>query len=137
MKRGRILESLVIKSVEEKMKLTITTTGLILSPTLPFFGASPDGLTDDMVIEVKCPSSNKSMKAYVNTKGEITDKCNAQVQLQMHMSGRKKALFCVANPKFETNNFVNIVTVLYDRRFVEKLVGDASNFWEKNVWPLL
>jgi hypothetical protein len=71
--------------VEELLKLgKLEKAGLFLSPDLPVFGASPDGIIGcDAVVESKCPSSEKARKTYISDSGEITSNYNAQVQLQM------------------------------------------------------
>ena len=55
MKRGKDLEKKVLKVVKKKLKLQVEDCGVQLSPEYPEFGASPDGLTEDKVIEIKCP----------------------------------------------------------------------------------
>lgn len=63
-KRGKILESDVIKVVSEIKKLKIKQSGLYLNKYWPMLGASPDGLTNDSVIEIKCPYKDKTMRTY-------------------------------------------------------------------------
>lgn len=135
MKRGRDLESKVVRHVEETRRLSISNIGLVLQPSLPFFGASPDGMTRDMVVEVKCPSSVTSMETYIKPNGDIGEKFRAQMQLQMHMTGKKTALFCVAHPEFEKNKDVRIVTVSYDEVYIKNVLQAALQFWETAVWP--
>lgn len=56
-------------------------------------GASPDGITADgqAIIEGKCPSSDKTLKKYVNRDGSVPAKHIAHVQMLMHMSDKKLA----------------------------------------------
>lgn len=61
------------------------------------------------------------MKAYVKC-GKITEKCNAQLQLQMYLTNRKKCFFCVADPEFEVNGQVKILAVNYDEGYVSSLI---------------
>ena len=58
MQRGRSLEESVIFIMEKTLGLKIQQNGIILSPL--YLGASLDGFTEDRVIEVKCPSSEKN-----------------------------------------------------------------------------
>ena len=136
MKRGRDLEELVIKQVEQERNLVISKTGLMISPTIPFFGASPDRLTKNYVIEVKCPLKENTVKNYLTRDGKLGEKCYAQIQLQMHLAQKRNALFCVASPSFERNKRVKIVHVEYDEEYLENVMDTALMFWEKFVWPI-
>uniref|UniRef100_A0A8D8X848 YqaJ viral recombinase domain-containing protein n=1 Tax=Cacopsylla melanoneura TaxID=428564 RepID=A0A8D8X848_9HEMI len=55
MERGIRLEKDVLKEVERKLRTKINRSGLILIPENPIFGASPDGISENAVFEVKCP----------------------------------------------------------------------------------
>lgn len=65
MERGRRLEKLVIAEIEKKLKLKIENSGLLLIPSLPILGASPDGVGCDFILEIKCPSSEKTVENYL------------------------------------------------------------------------
>lgn len=39
--------------------------GLLLDSSLPQYGASPDGLLDEYIIEIKCPTTEKTFKTYL------------------------------------------------------------------------
>ena len=53
MERGRALEPQVLDVVEERLGVLVRRSGLVLSPTYPVFGASPDGLAPDgSVVEI-------------------------------------------------------------------------------------
>lgn len=87
-------------------------------PCWPIFGASPDSISEDYVIEIKCPKSVKTRANYVNGSGIVQPKYNAQIQLQMLLCGRKKGLFCVASPSFESDGKVDVIEVDYDDVFI-------------------
>lgn len=98
MRRGRNLEKVVIKEVENQINKQLTESGFILSSDFPIFGASPDAMGDDFVVEVKCPKYEKTLAHYISN-GNITAKCKAQIHLQMLATKTKKGLFCVADPE--------------------------------------
>jgi putative phage-type endonuclease len=54
-------------------------------------GASPDGLTPDSILEIKCPKANTFFKLVATN--EIKDQYLYQMQMQMMATGRKKAYF--------------------------------------------
>lgn len=133
-KRGKLLEGQVIKKIMADMKVTINACGLFL--ITPFIGASPDGLSDDFTIEIKCPMKIKSVDNYVKN-GSIQEKFKAQVQIQMHATGVKKALFCVADPMFEVNEKYTSYWLYYDGLYADSLLKDAECFWEKYIFEKL
>lgn len=102
----------------------------------PIIAASPDGIMKDAIIEIKCPMKAKAKDNYIKN-GIITDKCKAQVQLQMYATGFKKCYFCVADSKFEETNKIDIILVTYDDAYVNNLLQKLSIFWKTNVFPIL
>lgn len=136
MKRGRNLEGLVLDKIKSTLKIEINDCGLFLFPSVPIFGASPDGIGDDFIVEIKCPSSEKTMRNYLSN-GKISNKCRGQLNLQMLATGKKKGLFCVADPDFEKNSEIKHMWVDYDEKFATEMITNAKQFWIKNVYPLL
>ena len=57
MARGKFLEDKVITVEEKHLSKPIQKCSLILMSVHPMLGASPDGIGDDFVVEVKCPST--------------------------------------------------------------------------------
>ena len=53
-------EPVAIELYERRQCTKVHEFGLIKHPTVPFFGASPDGITDQgIMLEIKCPYSRK------------------------------------------------------------------------------
>lgn len=133
MERGRDLEKSVLQEVQKKIQKKIDSSGLVLMQQYPVLGASPDGRGDDFVVEVKCPSKDKTVKNYLSD-GQITPKYQAQIQLQMFATGTKKGLFCVADPEFEKNKKCTLVWIDYDKRYLDAALKNVLNFWKRNVF---
>ena len=87
MKRGRTLEKDVLRSVEKKTKQRFQTSELLLSKDRPIFGASPDGINESCLLEIKCPFSGKARSTYIDLYGSVKEIFLAQMQLQKHFSG--------------------------------------------------
>lgn len=136
MKRGRRLESSVIKTVQNILKKRVKPCGLFLSPQYPMIAASPDGICKDAVIEVKCPTSESTKTNYIRN-GNISEKYRAQIQLQMFVTNMRKGYFCVAHPDFENSKKVYVIVVDYDNEYVSNLVINVASFWKANIFPLL
>lgn len=109
----------------------------MLSEKYPIFGASPDGIGADFVVEIKCPSSGKTFKNYIFDENNISPKCRAQINLQMFLLEKSYGLFCVADPLFEDNSKIHIINVSYDEEFLIPLMDNALLFWKQNIFPLL
>ncbi|XP_063372595.1 uncharacterized protein LOC134660737 [Cydia amplana] len=75
MKRGKILEKRVLNKLRTDINKEIEECGFLIIDGI--FGASPDGIGDDFVVEIKCPISDKTKKNYIKN-GQISSwaKCN-------------------------------------------------------------
>ncbi|KAL4709610.1 hypothetical protein ACJJTC_007341 [Scirpophaga incertulas] len=102
----------------------------------PMIAATPDGMTSDAVIEVKCPTSETTKCKYLNN-GIVAEKYKAQVQLQMYVTNMKKGYFCVAHPDFEKTKKVDITILHSDNEYIRTLLTKVSSFWKQNIYPLL
>lgn len=137
MERGKTLEKEVLKCLEKKVGANFKYIGLQLNPKYPIFGASPDALYDDYCVEVKCPTSEKSISFYLTKDKRISAKYNAQVQLQMFLLNKTKCLFCIADPDFENNSKLQYIWVDYDEKHTEFLLDSAEQFWKENIFKHL
>lgn len=52
---GRKYETVALEQLSTLKNIKIMKCGLYIDETHPFLGATSDGITDDMVVEVKCP----------------------------------------------------------------------------------
>lgn len=128
MKRGRKLEKLVIAEIEKELKLKIEKSGILLIPSLPMLGASPYGIGSDFILEIKCPSSEKTVENYL-PKGQLNEKCKGQINLQMLAAKKKRGLFGVADPNFENKKQFKFLWIEYDEKFTYDMIEKAENFW--------
>ncbi|XP_062551770.1 uncharacterized protein LOC134217031 [Armigeres subalbatus] len=135
MKRGTDLEGHVF-AVLQKEYPSLRNTGLVLDPEFPWMGASPDGLADDFVLEIKCPYTPNTYACYIDV-NKLSKKYFAQIQLQMHMTRKTKALLGVAALDFEKTRNVTKVWIDYDKEYVDKVMEDSFEFWQKGVFPAL
>ena len=101
-------------AIERQLGGSILNCGLFVSKSHSFIGASPDGIYDDCLVEIKCPFilreseptdfSNLSKQQKWNFCSKITPdglrlKKNhnyyCQVQVQMFVTGYSKTLFAI------------------------------------------
>lgn len=135
MKRGTDLEGHVF-AILQKEYPSLRNTGLVLDPEFPWMGASPDGLADDFVLEIKCPYTPNTHACYIDV-NKLSRKYFAQIQLQMHMTRKTKALLGVAALDFEKTRNVTKVWIDYDKEYVDGVMGESFEFWQKGVFPAL
>lgn len=124
------------EAIAQKEKISIKPCGLILNKNYPVVGASPDGLTNDYVVEIKCPLKNKNFKNYV-LDGAPIKRYMAQIQLQMYFADKQKGLFCLADENFETTNRVDIYKLDFNEEYCVKVIDKAMQFWKANIFPKL
>ncbi|XP_047024927.1 uncharacterized protein LOC124633669 [Helicoverpa zea] len=137
MRRGRILEDSVRQILQRKLKKTIRTCGLILNSKYPMIAGSPDGICEEYIIEIKCPTSAKTFMNYIKD-GKTTERYYYQIQIQMYLADLKKCIFCVADPKFSENKKIEMLYVDYDEKIVVNIIEtNLVPFWQNNVYPLL
>lgn len=139
MKRGKKLEKRVLLVLEKKYG-PIKKSGLYLSAIHPHLGASPDGVQNDRVFEIKCPSSINTLQNYISESGAIHGKWIAQMHLQMYLSNKHKAIFCVAKPAFERNEKIeNLILkeVTFNKLYFNTLLRQITSFWQTAIYTTI
>ncbi|XP_072162146.1 uncharacterized protein [Bemisia tabaci] len=136
MSDGLDLEPLVRKKVQRELNTKIKEAGMFMRSKYSIFGASPDGITETHVFEIKCPASASTFQTYFRD-GAPEKEYMAQMQLQMLLTGRRKGYFCVAAHDFKDSGNVTIIEVKFDKAFLEPLLNAAAEFWIKYIFPIL
>ncbi|KAF4530726.1 hypothetical protein B566_EDAN013304 [Ephemera danica] len=137
LQRGRDLESDIIHEVEKIVGEKVLKTGLHLNENYPLFGATPDGITENFIVEVKAPFYTKTFENYITQAGEPTLKYHLQTQLQLLLCNKPFGYFCVANADFEMSKKVTVVKIQRNDDLLEPYLQKAQEFWERNIYPLL
>lgn len=127
----------ILKQTEKLENKTYNECGLLLNESYPYICASPDGITDDHIVEIKAPKTDEEFEKYLEGRETIAPKYMAQIQIQMYMANVTKALYCVLSPTFDTNGALHYVWVQADMEFVASLLGAAEDFWKDVVFPRL
>lgn len=82
MRQGRGLEKKMLSTVMQNCGFKYRKSGLTLLPQFPVLGASRDAIGVDFIMETKCLAKETSILNYLKD-GNISEKCKAQIQLQM------------------------------------------------------
>ncbi|XP_055374491.1 uncharacterized protein LOC129607487 [Condylostylus longicornis] len=127
----------ILKQTEKLENKLYRKCGLLLSESYPYICASPDGVTDDHVVEIKAPKTDEEFEKYLVGKETIAPKYMAQIQIQMYLANVTKALYCVLSPSFDTNGALHYVWVQADMEMVASLLSHAEDYWKDVVFPKL
>lgn len=148
-RHGQACEPLARKWFEEKMGVSIQTTGLIIDKEESWLGASLDGIVDsDTILEIKCPTpkkleahngsmvkmvqSNTYDVKYINGSYVLRGGYHCQVQLAMHCSQKKHCKFLVWSPTEQI-----IVDVQYNRAWAQEKITHLRKVYFEHVLPAI
>lgn len=128
-RHGKTNEAIAISQLEIQEHIKIDKCGLFIDKDFFFLGASPDGVYEEGIVEIKCPISAFGINAddairdkkikFWHSDGTINQKHEwfYQVQGQLHIADKKICLFAVWTGKELPVK-------------VEKITRD-DEFWEK------
>jgi hypothetical protein len=101
--------------------------GFIDHPSIPNFGASPDGLISDVgLVEIKCPNSANHIETLLN--GGIDGKYILQMQVQMACTDRKWCDFVSFDPRLPIDMQIFIQRVPRDDAEIAEIETEVSKF---------
>lgn len=136
MMRGTVLEEFVFQEVKKEFP-ELQRSGLVMNQNVhPFFAASPDGLHKDFVLEIKCPNTPNTFQQYIDV-DKLSKKYFAQIQLQMFVTEKTKALLAVASLDFEKTRNITKVWIPFDNEYMEMMLQEAMEFYDKAIFPAL
>lgn len=105
----------------------VVETGFVLHPTIPDFGASPDGLVlDDGLVEIKCPSTATHIETLLSE--TIPAKYVTQMQVQMACTGRAWCEFVSFDPRLPTELQLWSQIVRRDDDAIREIETKTQNF---------
>lgn len=127
----------ILAEISKCYKTNIQQCGLLLDLAYPVFCATPDGLSDDLVVEIKMPATQVEYEKYLVNNETIPPKYFAQLQAQMFLASRQKALYCVVAPDFAKSGAVEYINVNLNKACVEPLLARAEDAWNKLIFPVI
>jgi putative phage-type endonuclease len=90
----------------------VDQTGLVMHPSIPYAGASPDGLIDDCgLVEIKCPNTATHVKYLLS--GDAPKEYQPQMLWQMECTERKWCDFVSFDPRMPSH--LQLFVVRFDR----------------------
>ena len=90
----------------------VDQTGLVMHPSIPYAGASPDGLIDECgLVEIKCPNTATHIKYLLS--GDAPKEYQPQMLWQMECTERKWCDFVSFDPRMPIH--LQLFVVRFDR----------------------
>ncbi len=120
MRRGTDMEPIARSWYESQRDIMVHEVGFIKHPTIPYFGASPDGLVgDDGLIEIKCPNTT----THINTllRGSYDETYKLQIQTQLACTGRQWCDFVTYDDRLTSNLCGGIFRVHRDHSLIHEI----------------
>jgi hypothetical protein len=105
----------------------VEEVGFIPHPTIPMAGASPDGLVEDGMVEIKCPESATFLEVLLS-QNPVAGKYFAQMQWQMRCADRPWCDYVVFDPRFPQKIQLIIHRVNRDDRWLAEAETEAKKF---------
>ena len=104
----------------------VEEVGFIKHPTIEWFGASPDGLTGDGLIEIKCPITTTHIET-LRAKNAPSKYIN-QMMWQMRCTDRQWCDFVSFDPRLPSHLQLFIVRVELDEAIIADLEAKVAEF---------
>ena len=105
----------------------VVEEGFVLHPSIPDFGASPDGLVgEDGLLEVKCPATATHIETLLTE--AVPAKYITQMQAQMACTGRAWCDFVSFDPRMPGDMQLWVKRVPCDPAFMSAMEGEVQAF---------
>jgi putative phage-type endonuclease len=115
--------------------VSVEEVGFIDHPSIPWSGASPDGLVgNDGLVEIKCPNTKNHLAVIKSDK--IPSRYYYQIMWQLAVTGRKWCDFVTYDPRLDNPRRIFVKRVLRDTdtiEYIENAVIDFTHHVELNL----
>ena len=112
---------------EMQQDVLVETCGFVLHPTLPRFGASPDGLVgEDGMIQVKCPNTSTHLNCMLS--GVVPVEYAPQMLAEMACAGRQWSDFVSFDPRLPKHLQLFVRRLERDQKLIVALEAEVVKF---------
>jgi putative phage-type endonuclease len=112
-----------------KTGILVEDVGFIDHPTVAMSGASPDGLAEDGLVEIKCPNTATHLEYIFD--GKPPQKYVTQMQWQMACAGKPWCDFVSFDPRLPERLQLLVVRVLRDDDYIKMLEQEVTTFLQE------
>lgn len=132
MQRGRELEKVAISEYEKLNNLVVQKTPFRIHPTYDFMGATPDGMADNRIIEIKAPRDwYEGIPEYYKAQMELEMECY-EVEEATFIQIVGDAMKCL---RYEHTSFIkdNLAELEDFMAMYHKSLAESSDFYLEAV----
>lgn len=126
MQWGTDTEPFARAAYEARMDLLVTEVGFIDNPWIPMCGASPDGLANEGMVEIKCPNTATHIDTLLSR--IVPAKYITQMMWQMACADRPWCDFVSFDPRLPERHQLFIKRINYDPEMVNLLENSVIQF---------
>lgn len=126
MQWGTDTEPFARAAYEARMDLLVTEVGFINHPQIAMAGASPDGLANEGMVELKCPNTSTHLQILLDRK--VPEKYITQMMWQMACADRPWCDFVSFDPRLPERHQLFIKRINYDPEMVNMLENSVIQF---------
>ena len=126
MQWGTDTEPYARAAYEARMDLLVTEVGFIDHPWIPMSGASPDGLANEGMVEIKCPNTATHIDTLLSQ--TVPAKYITQMMWQMCSADRPWCDFVSFDPRLPERHQLFIKRINYDPEMVNLLENSVIQF---------
>jgi putative phage-type endonuclease len=112
-----------------KTGILVEDVGFIDHPTVAMSGASPDGLAEEGLVEIKCPNTATHLEYIFD--GKPPQKYVTQMQWQMACAGKPWCDFASFDPRLPERLQLLVVRVLRDDDYIKMLEQEVTIFLQE------
>lgn len=112
-----------------KTGILVEDVGFIDHPTVAMSGASPDGLAEDGLVEIKCPNTATHLEYIFD--GKPPQKYITQMQWQMACAGKPWCDFVSYDPRLPERLQLLVVRVPRDDDYIKMLEQEVTIFLQE------
>jgi putative phage-type endonuclease len=126
MQHGTDTEPYARAAYEARMDLLVTEVGFIDHPWIAMSGASPDGLANEGMVEIKCPNTATHIDTLLSR--TVPAKYITQIMWQMACADRPWCDFVSFDPRLPERHQLFIKRINYDPEMVNLLENSVIQF---------
>ena len=126
MLHGTETEPFARAAYEARMDLLVTEVGFIDHPWIPMSGASPDGLANEGMVEIKCPNTATHIETLLSR--TVPAKYITQMMWQMCCADRPWCDFVSFDPRLPEKHQLFIKRINYDPEILDLLENSVIQF---------
>jgi putative phage-type endonuclease len=112
-----------------KTGILVEEVGFIDHPTVAMSGASPDGLAEEGLVEIKCPNTATHLEYIFD--GKPPQKYVTQMQWQMACAGKPWCDFVSYDPRLPERLQLLVVRVPRDNDYIKMLEQEVTTFLQE------